>query len=489
MKKMISKYTATSLIAILILCFFSGCNNKKNVSVKLDPKNPVTITVWHYYNGNLKNAFDLILSEFNETVGVEKGIIVEGYSYGDLNQLEDAVLSAVNKEVGSSDIPNIFTSYADTAFAFEKMGMLADLGNYFTEGEQNEYVNSYIEEGRIGAEGELKIFPIAKSTEVFMLNKTDWEPFSADTGVKYEDLNTKEGLVNIAEKYYNWTDAKTPDIKEDGKAFYGRDVMANLFIIASMQLGVEIFHVENQTVTINVDDNVMKKIWDTYYVPYINGYFSTYGRFRSDDVKTGEIISLTGSVSSASYFPVEVTVNSETYPIEYIVLPDPYFEGGQAIALQQGAGMVVFESSIEEEYASVLFLKWFTDVETNIEFSAVSGYLPVKNKAYDLELFKSVTKKKGIELNMITMDTIKTAFEIKNNNEFYSNKAFDGALKARRILEYHLSDKAVLDRAAIISLIETGMSREDAVLLYNNDKCFNEWLSSFKAALNAATDK
>ena len=49
-----------------------------------------------------------------------------------------------------------------------------------------------------------------------------------------------------------------------------------------MQLGTEIFKVENQQVTLQVDKAVMKRIWDTWYVPYVKGYFSAYGRFRSE---------------------------------------------------------------------------------------------------------------------------------------------------------------------------------------------------------------
>ena len=35
-----------------------------------------------------------------------------------------------------------------------------------TEEELSEYVDAYIEEGRIGEDNSLKIFPVAKSTEV-----------------------------------------------------------------------------------------------------------------------------------------------------------------------------------------------------------------------------------------------------------------------------------------------------------------------------------
>ena len=73
----------------------------------------------------------------------------------------------------------------------------------------------------------LKIFPVAKSVELFMLNKTDWEKFANATGASTNDLNTIEGVTKVAEQYYNWTDSLTA-APNDGKAFFGRDAFASL---------------------------------------------------------------------------------------------------------------------------------------------------------------------------------------------------------------------------------------------------------------------
>ncbi len=48
-----------------------------------------------------------------------------------------------------------------------------------------------------------------------------------------------------------------------------------------------------------------EKLWDNFYVPYINGYFASYGKFRSDDAKTGDILALVGSSSGAHTFQIE----------------------------------------------------------------------------------------------------------------------------------------------------------------------------------------
>ena len=79
--------------------------------------------------------------------------------------------------------------------------------------------------------------------------------------------------------------------------------------------------------TLNFDKEVIRKLWDYYYVPYIKGYFSSSGRFRSDDIKTGNILAYVGSTSSASFFPNQVTTDdSEGHAITMKALPCPEFE-------------------------------------------------------------------------------------------------------------------------------------------------------------------
>ena len=157
---------------------------------------------------------------------------------------------------------------------------------------------------------------------------------------------TWEGVVRLAKAYYEWTDAQTPAVEGDGKAFFGRDAFANYMLIGSLQLGVELFRVENGALRLQMDETVMRRLWDHYYVPFVNGWFGAYGRFRSDDIKTGQLIALVGSTSGALYFPNEVTRDDgTTYPIVCEVYPLPNFEGTQPCAVQQGAGMVGERSS------------------------------------------------------------------------------------------------------------------------------------------------
>lgn len=467
----------TSLAFIL-----AGCGEKS----PLDPKNPVTLTVWHYYNGSQQSAFDALVEEFNDTVGREKGIYVEGFSQGSVSDLEAAVRASISGEVGADSMPDIFSSYADTAYEIEQSGALANLSEYFSEEELERYVDSYIEEGRIASDGTLRIFPVAKSTEIMMLNKTDWEPFANDTGASLDALATIEGVAATAKAYYEWTDAQTPDIPGDGKAFYGRDAVANYFIIGMQQLGVEIFQVENGKIKLNVPKEELRRLWDNYYVPMVKGYFGAYGSFRSDDVKTGELLAYTGSTTSAMYFPNQVEQDDSTYAIDYIILEAPIFEGGQRCAVQQGAGMVVSKSDGQHEYAAVEFLKWFTQADNNLQFGSVSGYLPVLKEANSIEKLDQVIAEKQLEVAPKTYDCLVSVFGEMEGTALYTNKSFRNGSAARKVLEYHLSDKAAQDREIIEKAVKEGQDLEEASGPFVSEEAFESWYASFCDALNAA---
>lgn len=490
-RKVMKRWSVAVLMITLSMPFFAGCGTSQNsgtAKVKLDPDNPVSLTVWHYYNGAQQATFDTLVEEFNATVGKEKGIYVEEYSQGSVYDLEQAVQSAIKGEVGADDLPDIFSSYADTAYYAQQEGKLVDLTQYFSEDELSSYVDSYIEEGYFQDDGALYLLPVAKSTEIMMINKTDWEPFAAETGSSLDELKTIEGVVDVAEHYYEWTDAKTPDIPDDGKAFYGRDSMSNYFIIGMKQMGKEIFEVKNGEVTINTDKESMRRLWDDYYVPYVKGYFESYGKFRSDDVKTGDILAYTGATSSAVYFPDNVENGEESYPIDYIIQDAPIMQDGENYMVQQGAGMAVTKSDDAHEYASCVFLKWITEKEQNLRFGCDSAYLPVLKEANKVETLDKVIKDNNIEINEKSYDCLKYILENFDQKKFYTPKSFRKGYDARKILDYNLSDKAVEDKTAIDAAIAEGTSRDEVLESYLSDEAFENWYNDFCSSLSAAAE-
>lgn len=137
------------------------------------PKAATTITVWTYYSGDQLTSFNELVDEFNSTVGQEKHIVVKSSSQGSVTDLETNVLAAAKGEVGAAALPNIYAGYADMAYDLDQLGEVVDLAPYLTDKEKAAYVDGFLKEGDLMNNGELKVFPVAKSTELFYLNATD----------------------------------------------------------------------------------------------------------------------------------------------------------------------------------------------------------------------------------------------------------------------------------------------------------------------------
>lgn len=454
-------------------------------SSSLDPSSPVQVELWTYYNGTQQQAFEELVKDFNATRGKDVGVVVTSSSQGGVSDLASAVTDSAQGLVGSEAMPDAFLSYSDTASVIDELGMVADLSGYLTDEEKARYVDGFLEEGDLNGDGGLEVFPVGKSTETLQINMTDFQTFADATGTSLDELRTVEGITKVAQRYYEWTDAQTPETPGDGRPFFGRDVLANYLITGSKQLGHEILNIENGTCTLSLDRATMKKLWDNYYVPMVQGWFSAEGRFRSDAVKTGDLICYVGSSSSVVYFPQTVAVDDETsYPIELGALPDPSFEDGQPWAPQQGAGFVVTKSDKRKETACVEFLKWFTAKEQNTDFSVSAGYVPVTKDALTLENLETAAKSvEGASDNYLvnlpaTLDTIEAGV--------YANPPFKGGVEARVVLESSISSKAVADRAAVVEAIAAGATPEEAVAPYLDDTVFDAWLADLTEQLEGA---
>ncbi|NLY54410.1 MAG: extracellular solute-binding protein [Firmicutes bacterium] len=217
------RHKAYLVLAFVLVLLISACTQKTG----LNPKSPVTLSLWHNFGGQMQTTMDAQLQEFNATVGKEKGIIVNVTSISSSASLQEKLTMVAAGDPGAPDMPDITTCYPATASLLAKKGLLVQLEDHFTAAEPVDYLPIFLEEGRL-ADGQLYVFPFAKSTEVLFLNQTLFYDFAAATGVTVESLSTLEGIARAAMQYYQWTDAQTPSIPNDGGNFYTADSIFNL---------------------------------------------------------------------------------------------------------------------------------------------------------------------------------------------------------------------------------------------------------------------
>ena len=432
------KLLALLLCLILTLGTLAGCS-----SSPLDPKNPVTLTMWHNYGGDMQATMDYLIDQFNSTVGKEKGIIINVEAISSSSELNKSLSMIVNDDPGAPDMPDIFTGYPKVAIQFQEKGMLANLDDYFTEDELNKYVDAFVEEGRL-SDGGLYVFPIAKSTEVLYVNITLFNKFADATGAKKEDLSTFEGLAKLSSQYYEWC----------GKQFFAADSWFNFFEVGMSQKSDSIFEGEG----LSLDGDIFRYIFDTVYTPSVEGGIAVYDGYSSDLSKTGDIVCSTGSSAGILFYGDTITYADGTVEqVEYEILPYPVFENGSKTAIQRGGGLMVAKTDEKKEYAACEFIKWLTAAEQNMKFVDETGYLPVTKNAFENDMESHIETIENEKVKMM-LTSVMSMYE---SYTFFSAPTYSALDADSDAFETKLYDIFSTDRDAF-GKGET-VSKEDAL--------------------------
>lgn len=445
-------------ILTIVCILLTGCS--------LGRGEAITIDVWHAYNGEMAEIFEELVAEFNETVGKDKNIIVTTKGMGSIEKSRDAYKASLEETVGSEEIPNIFPGYSDTVEEFAKDGKLCNCINYLTDTELNDYLPINVSQYK----DELYIYPITMATEVLVINQAIWKPFAEKNNLSLEDLSTWEGLCHVGEMFFNYS---------NGKAFFGRDSIANYMFVGSKQLGQEIITEAEGNAKINLDENVLKKLWDNYYVPYVKGYYTSIGKFRSDDAKTEDIIAFVASSGGSAFFPETIVKeDGSTYESNLLVLPPPNFDGTKEMTVLQGAGMAISKKDEIENKASIEFMKWITSPKQNWEMSIVSGYIPVEGKSYEKEYTDKMDSLTNNRLNNTEYETVKTCIKVINKYEPYIGDDYDREYQYRMIINNSLENMAKKDRNNKIATDE----------MTSNER-FKQWINELEEDLGNVQKK
>lgn len=453
---------------IISLCALAlGSTFITSCSIKDNTTQSVSLNIWTYYNGSIETSFQKMIQDFNTTKGAEEKISVSSISQGSqVSDLSEALIASANGETGADEMPDLFISYADCAYEINNLGKLANIDDYFSSKELANFNNDFLSEGTF--DDHLKILPVSKSTEALYINKTDLDKFISsypEYNITYNDFDTFEGIIKVSKAYYEKT----------GKAFFGRDSLDNYFVVGSKVLGIDILHYDNEgNFGINFNHDVFKKLWSSYFIPSIDGYFNQVGKFRSSDVQAGTILAYIGSTASASYFPKEVILDDNTkYPIEVLIKPMPNFSGMPKVAVSQGAGFCITKSTKEVEKAAATFLKWLCEAQNISTFSKTSSYFPSTKDGFT-----------NTFINGLTDEVSKTNFSIckytLDNYQMYTNIVGINGSMYRTYLKNSLQD-AIKEANTTLA---NSTNKDETKALLKSDEYFEQWFSKLQTGVS-----
>ena len=435
------KKTLSFMLAGLILFLsLAGCSGKS----KLEPDNPVTLTMWHVYGSQPESPLNDSINEFNHTVGKEKGIVINVVSVSSSSAIDEALTAAAKNTPGVPALPDLFTAYPRVA---EIIGYdnLLDWNDYFSEKEKVAFVDEFIEEGYF--EDKLLMLPIAKSTELLFLNQTLFDRFGSAVGVSTESISTYEGLFAACEKYYDWS---------NGQDMFQINDFYHYSLTGMSAFGEDFVEDGN----LNLESDAFAKVWKPMAHAGIYGGLCLGDGYASDRWKTGEVISNIGSSAGILYLRDYITyADNTTEDIETSILAYPHFENGKSTVVHRGGGLFALKNEDERKNeAAAIFAKWLTEKENSIGFVTKAGYLPVTKDAFDY-LFENT--------NTVPNEKYRLLYNAVNDMSaeytYCAVPVFDGASDTQSSFEKNVKSVLSAAHAEYLNRISNGED-SDAVL-------------------------
>jgi len=428
------------LTLLVILTILPGCAQRGMPN----PADPVTLTMWHVYGSQTKSPLNVVIDEFNHTLGSEHGITVNVVSVTSSSAIDSAIAASVNGEPGADEMPDLFTAYPRVAQIVGAENLLP-WDDYFTEDELSAFHGTFLSEGWF--DEDLLMLPIAKSTEAFFLNKTLFDRFSADTGITMSALSDFDGVFSAARTYYDWS---------GGRSFLQINDYYHYAYIGMKAHGSEFIRGGR----LRLEDDAFRTIWMPLAKTAIYGGICLDEGYAAARWKTAEVIANTGSTADVLYQPAEVIYpDNTTEPIEALALPYPVFTHDSSGVIYRGGGLFAMKSEDERRnQAAYIFAKWLTDPAHNLEFVTHAGYLPVTDEAFET-LFSDLG---GMEKDNYR-SVYQTVDAMLDSYTFYALPLYDGASDTQ--LEFEANVKTVLKaaRSQYIKRIGDGEDPEAAL--------------------------
>lgn len=471
MKKIKLVFTTVALLFTTVLV---SCSMTVE---KLDPKNPVILKFGAYYADSQLSELSKLVDKFNEKEGRESGIIVELITMPSGKGIEQYLTETANNESNTGDFPDIFITYKSIVPYLKDKVKLINFKDYLTDNEISEYIDRLVEEGYLTDDKNvLTMMPVGSSTEIMFFNKTDFDKFAKATGAKLESGDTLENILKTAELYYDYTDAKTPDIKQDGKALIGFDAAVNHMLSSLKSMGIDILSKRGDKYVLNFPRKAARKVWELYIVPTLKGYMAKYAKYTSVDLQSGSILLAVSSTAASAYISgfVADKDTGDKREVDITTMLSPTIDGGMPVSSQQGGGVFIASTTPLRISASIAFFKWLTNKENNTEFSLKCSYMPVRKDNSS----EAYIKEKAAEFNVDKKirDSIITSLTQTKDRSIYVRPYFENYERVRMALTRILDIDIQKKRAELLSDFNGGKGTYESLLEKAlSEKSFQSW--------------
>ena len=337
--------TFLKLAAVLPGLVLASCGGSKTL---LSAKDPTMLSIWHVYGEQADSPMNRLLTEFNDTVGKEKGILLNVTNMTNSAAIGSQLQDAKADKPGALDLPDLFSAHASDASALG-IETLVDWNDWFTAEDMAAYVPGFVQDGII--DGRQVVFPVSKSTQLIFLNGSQYARFAADTGAQLSTLATWDGFFEMAGAYRQWS---------QGKPFCALDYPLRLVELNALeQGGGELYKGSWYDLT----NETFRASWMEFAKALVQGNILVSDLYSNTQVMTGETLAGLGSSAAILYYNDVVTYpDNTTEPTDLMLAPLPHAAGtATPLMPQAGVGLCAFKTTDQKAEAAAVFLRWLTE--------------------------------------------------------------------------------------------------------------------------------
>lgn len=386
MKKVLSFLLA----AVMLLTLLAGCGGKKDDAVTTDENGNeiVTIEYWNSAEGAMATSTEHLVKLFNDTVGKEKGIVVNSvFQGGDVVEKLKTLVQANDYD----NFPDVGQIYAAGLATVLQMENLVPLDTIYSSGEYEitlakedivpNFVRSYTYEGQTIS------MPLNASTMLMYYNKD---------AAREAGLDADKAPATIAE-LAEWTEKLTEKNADGSVARYGLNIQMDRYELVNFLSGVSDTGVNFIGDNGGGRDAMMTKLTigeDGSLMTFMNEWekiIATGGYKSVNDDERGEFANGLSAINFQSSAHLATMKNNTEGKFELGVAPLPACaEGYTAGAAVGGGSLAMFDKGSEaRRQAAWEFIQFMASPEAQMYLFENNGYLPVCSTAYETDAYKA----------------------------------------------------------------------------------------------------
>lgn len=327
-----------------------------------------TVHIRFYYPvgvaGDLASVMEDMVSEFNES---QEEVVVEAIFSGGYRETMERAQTAFL----SGNPPAVAVLDAPATFDLLEIEAIEPLDEYIEAEGGDQYISNFLdgfmEIARV--EGQTWSIPFQRSTPLFYYNKDHFEEAGLDPDDPPENW---EELVSYSEQLYELHG-------EDGP--WPLEIPINFWLLKPLvlQAGGELDSPDGRSVAIDTPEmretfGFLRDLTEQDYMPEVIQWADSVSDFIAGN--TSMLYNSTGSLTHIR--------QSADFDIGTAYLPTHTRE----VVIEGGGNFFIFDTDERRQQAAWEFVKWMTSAENAARWSIDSGYVAVREDAYDLPMYE-----------------------------------------------------------------------------------------------------